>query len=268
MRSIAILIATGAVLTSAPSVRAQSLAQRIAAVHDGHVELRFASRDGVCGNGRGSIGTGGQNFIGEVSSSSGSRNWRDWCEPGPVRSVLTVHDGTVERVRVFVGGSDSSADLHELGVVSTAEGANYFLDLARRGDRGQVGDQAILAAVLADSVTPWPALLAIARDNSLPRATHASAVFWLSQAAAAVVNKRALFGDRDSDTNADRDDVRAQAIFALSQQPHDEGVPALMRVARTNRNPELRSKALFWLGQSGDPRAIDLFAGILEGKNP
>lgn len=268
MRSIAIIIVTGAVLTAARSVRAQSLAQRIAAVRDGRVQLRFASRDGVCGNGRGSIGTGGHSFIGEVSSSANSRNWRDWCEPGPVRTVLTVHDGKVERAHVFVGGSDSSADVHDLGVVSTTEGANYFLDLARRGDRGQVGDQAILAAVLADSVTPWPALLSIARDSSLPRATHASAVFWLSQATAAVVNQRALFGDRDSDTNSDRDDVRAQAIFALSQQPHDYGVPALIRVARTNRNPELRSKALFWLGQSGDPRATDLFAELLKGKNP
>jgi hypothetical protein len=268
MRNIAIIIVTGAVLAGSSVIDAQSLAQRIAAVRDGRVQLRFASRNGVCGNGRGSIGTGGHSVIGEVSSSSDSRNWRDWCEPGPVRTVLTVHGGTVERARVFVGGSDSAADVHDLGLVSATESANYFLDLARRGDRGQVGDQAILAAVLADSVTPWPALLSIARDNSLPRATHASAMFWLSQATAAVVNQRALFGDRDSDTKSDRDDVRAEAIFALSQQPHDVGVPALIRVARTNRNAELRSKALFWLGQSGDPRATDLFAELLKGKNP
>jgi hypothetical protein len=40
-------------------------------------------------------------------------------------------------------------------------------------------------------------------------------------------------------------------------------VPALIRVARTNKDPELRKTALFWLGQSEDPRALDLFEEIL-----
>ena len=52
-------------------------------------------------------------------------------------------------------------------------------------------------------------------------------------------------------------------MFALSQRPRDEGVPVLIRVVRTNRDPEMRRKALFWLGQSGDPRALALFEELL-----
>ena len=52
-------------------------------------------------------------------------------------------------------------------------------------------------------------------------------------------------------------------MFALSQQPKDVGVPALIQVARTNRDPDVRRKAFFWLGQSGDPRAIALFEEVL-----
>lgn len=37
-------------------------------------------------------------------------------------------------------------------------------------------------------------------------------------------------------------DVREQAVFALSQRPANEGVPALIRIARTNPHPELRKK--------------------------
>ena len=37
-------------------VVAQSLAQRVAAAPDGEVEFRFASRPGVCGDGKGVIG--------------------------------------------------------------------------------------------------------------------------------------------------------------------------------------------------------------------
>jgi len=32
---------------------------------------------------------------------------------------------------------------------------------------------------------------------------------------------------------------------------------------RSNRDPEMRRKALFWLGQSGDPRALALFEELL-----
>ena len=65
------------------------------------------------------------------------------------------------------------------------------------------------------------------------------------------------------DARGDRE-VRKNAIFALSQRSNDEGVPALIRIARTNPDPELRKTALFWLGQSEDPRALDLFEEILK----
>ncbi|HUU45237.1 MAG TPA: HEAT repeat domain-containing protein, partial [Acidobacteriota bacterium] len=58
-------------------------------------------------------------------------------------------------------------------------------------------------------------------------------------------------------------DVKEHAVFALSQLPRDEGVPLLINVARTNRNPEVREQAIFWLGQSGDERALDFFEEIL-----
>jgi len=64
------------------------------------------------------------------------------------------------------------------------------------------------------------------------------------------------------DGGIDRE-IREQAVFALSQRPKDEGVPALIRVARTNKDPEIRKRALFWLGQSGDPRALALFEELL-----
>ncbi len=57
--------------------------------------------------------------------------------------------------------------------------------------------------------------------------------------------------------------MKKKAVFALSQLPKDEGVPKLMDVARTNRNPEVRKQAMFWLGQSNDPRAVKFFEEIL-----
>jgi hypothetical protein len=34
-------------------------------------------------------------------------------------------------------------------------------------------------------------------------------------------------------------------------------------VARTNADPEIRRKAIFWLGQSDDPRVLALFEELL-----
>ena len=52
-------------------------------------------------------------------------------------------------------------------------------------------------------------------------------------------------------------------MFALSQLPKEEGVPLLINLARKNANPVVRKQAMFWLGQSEDPRALAFFAEIL-----
>jgi hypothetical protein len=40
----------------------------------------------------------------------------------------------------------------------------------------------------------------------------------------------------------------------------------LIDVARNNKNPEVRKQAMFWLGQSHDPRAVQFFEQVLTGK--
>ena len=59
-------------------------------------------------------------------------------------------------------------------------------------------------------------------------------------------------------------EVKKRAVFALSQLPHDEGVPLLIDTARKNRNPAVRKQAMFWLGQSNDPRALAFFEDVLK----
>jgi hypothetical protein len=112
------------------------------------------------------------------------------------------------------------------------------------------------------SVNKTPAALAtlirIARTSNEP-GTRGEAIFWLGQKAgqkaAALITERI---DQDPDT-----EVKKKAVFALSQLPKDEGVPLLIRVARTNANPAVRKQAMFWLGQSKDPRAVRFFEEIL-----
>ena len=40
-------------------------------------------------------------------------------------------------------------------------------------------------------------------------------------------------------------------------------MPALIRIAKRDRDPEIRRKAIFWLGQSESPAALALFEELL-----
>jgi len=246
-----------------------ALADGVAAAPDGDVRFSFATRAGVCGNGRNVIslecddGTCGRHRI-----SSG--NYYDDeagcpCEPGPARVALRKIGGRITRVRTYVGGAWRPAvdtRVTDLGAVPAAVAARYLLDLAA-GAAGDADHDAVFPAVLADSVTVWPDLLRLARTSALPRETRRSAVFWLGQAAgeAATRGLTELVDDASVEL-----EVKESAVFALSQLRHEDGVPALIRIARTHASPSVRKKALFWLGQSDDPRAIALFEEILTEK--
>lgn len=247
-----------------------AIAQRVGAVRDGAVRLAFTARAGVVGDGRTMIGWDCTDWGRcrhqhiEGDPGHGRRDdWRQFIDSGPVRVSLRVRDGAVTSLRTVVGGSWAAADSAvDLGVVPAAAAARYLLGVARRHD-GRAGRDAVFAATLADSVTLWPDLLALARDTSVRRDTRKAAVFWVGQAAgdAATAGLDALAAADSAEL-----EIREAAVFALSQRPRDEGVPALIRIARTHREPRLRRRALFWLAHSADPRALDLFEEILTRK--
>lgn len=212
------------------------------------MHLSYPARPAVCGDGPNRISTDGWN-----------EEWEGDCESPTVRIAIRLEGRRVVGVRTYVGGRwRAGSAATDLGPVRPQEAAAYFLELA--GSSAELTGDPVLAATLADSVTIWPSLLRLARTTHLPRETRRSAVFWLAQAA----GKAAALA-LDSIARDDRGDseIRKQALFALSQRPDHEGVPALIRIARSNSDPQLRKTALFWLGQSQDPRALDLFEEIL-----
>ena len=85
------------------------------------------------------------------------------------------------------------------------------------------------------------------------------ALFWLTQKA----EKKAVSAIAGAIENDPDTGVKKRAVFALSQLPKDEGVPKLLEVPRTNRNPAVRKQAMFWLWQSNDPRALNFLEEVL-----
>jgi hypothetical protein len=235
------------------ALSAQSLAERVRQAPDGRIRLSFAAREGVCGSGPNSI---------TITDADHDTEWEPDCERGPVRVSLRVQGGRVAEAETYVGGRwrPATGRVTDLGLVPSREAADVLLALAvQAGDED--GGELVTAATLADSAVVWPQLLSIARDTRVGEETRRQSVFWLGQAAG-----EAAVRGLDSIVERGRDEdleIRKHAVFALSQRPAEEGVPVLIRIARTNQSPELRQTALFWLGQSEDPRAISLFEELL-----
>jgi hypothetical protein len=258
-RTAAHCAATGGLflILAAGALSAQSIARRVAVVKDGTVRMSFASRPDVCGNGRNNIST---NYSG--STGKHRDEWEYDCEHGPVRVAMDVAAGQLIAVRTYVGGRwRAPGDAIDLGIVGVRDAVDFLLDNATRGS-GKAASEAIFPATIADSVTVWPRLLAIAKDETRERGVRTQAVFWVSQAAGekATEGLAEVVGDAATDR-----EVRLSAVFALSQR-RGEGVPTLINLARTSKDPQIRKQAIFWLGQSKDPRALEYFEAVLTRK--
>ena len=261
--TLVVLAALAGVAEIAP---AQSIASRVARVSNGTVRMSFAAKPGICGSGnsiRHNNGRGRTSW-GDNWNTSRDVEWENDCSVGPARVVIDRRNGELADLRFYVGGRwrPAGADVTDLGMVPAREAADYLVSIAQ-SERGSMGEKAVFPATIADSANIWPALIKIARNADLPRSTRTQSVFWVGQAAgeAATANLNSIVLDNSVDR-----EVRESAVFALSQRPREEGIPALIAVARTNKDPEIRKKALFWLGQSHDPRAIDLFEELLTKK--
>jgi hypothetical protein len=230
---------------------AQSLESRVFAKPDAVVRISYASRPGVCGRG---------NNIVSIDDGDDERDgWASDCERGPVRVAITVSERSVTRISTRVGGRWlPKAGVIDIGTVSAPAASQLMLAIARRG--GKAAEDAIMPATLADSVEVWPDLIRLARTPEASTDVRKAAVFWVGQAVAAAATAGLVEVVGDEAVNRD---VRESAVFALSQRPNGEGVPALLATARTDKDGKIRRRAIFWLGQSEDPRALAYFEEVL-----
>ena len=178
--------------------------------------------------------------------------------------LFRIVDRQVERVRTY--SEDCALDaggrtVHWLQNVAPADSVALLSSLIdSESERKSRVTNAALAAI---SQHAEPS--SVATIERLARAHPAAgargeALFWLAQMAGEKV-AGIITGAIDNDPDTE---VKRRAVFALSQLPKNEGVPLMIDVARKNKNPAVRKQAMFWLGQSKDPRAIEFFAEILK----
>lgn len=222
---------------------------------DGVVRFEFSARPGLWGDGH------NWNFTSKTDRRTGLPVGCSECTNGPVKVTMRVEGGAVRRVDSQVGGSWPEAG-RDLGAVDPGAAADYLLSLAEGGIATKSAEEAMQAAVASEAAVGdeiWPRLIGIARDRSRSEDLRSTALFWAANEA----GQRAASDIEDIATASDDETgVQEAAVFALTQLP-DGGTDALLRLARENRNPRIVRSIFFWLGQSEDPRAVELFEEVL-----
>jgi HEAT repeat protein len=257
-------VAAAFVAAVAPAASAQSLAGRVNSAPDGRVQFSFASRPGICGNGRSYIQTGPNSITGSVSYNGNVYgNWNDGmradpCIAGPVRVVIDRADKLPLTVQTFVGPPDTTVrGVTDLGRVRSQDAADYLLSLANTVD-GRAGRDALFPAMLADSANTAVTLVAIAKNTALPRETRRSALSYMGrstdgmQTIPASVTDPILTIARDE---TDNQSVRQQALSVLGRLDHGAGIPALVQLSQQTQSQWLARESMSTLARSGDPRA-------------
>jgi hypothetical protein len=264
---IGVVVAT--TLFAPPPQQGGDLARRIGGAPDGLVKMTFASRDGVCGDGRTFIADATSQgrgydvwFQGGMSMSGTNTDIASRCTRGPVRLLLVVRDHRVIDVQPFVGPASSATDRAgtELGAVPVAEISRYLLDLAGRGD-DRTASNAILTASLADSVRIAGRLATMAQNKALASAVREGALKWAGRVGAregdatAVRVARTILADTDDQT-----DVRERAVRVIGEDP--DGSAYLRSAYRRLDEAVLRERIVRVVAENGTKDDIDWIRGI------
>jgi HEAT repeat protein len=101
-------------------------------------------------------------------------------------------------------------------------------------------------------------LVTVASDANEDIELRKKALFWVGQSDMPVAELFDMYEKMPSR------EMKEQMIFVYSQRDEKAAVDKLFSIAKNETDKQLRSKAIFWLGQSNDPRAAEFLASLLE----
>jgi hypothetical protein len=249
-----------AVLAITPTLGAQQLADRLAAVRNGEATFSYAARPDVCGCGDVLmlrwLEPGSQAFIFSPDWGMASGSWDkrgQACMYGPVRVQVGVRAGQVTTLQPSVGASGGGRG-RDLGVIATRDAVDFLLALARQASEDVAG-RALLAAALADSATISARLVAMAEDRALPAGNREQALKWIGWTArregntSADAHVRSIAADETDDA-----EVRERAIRVV-ELPAGEAF--LKDLYRRLTRLELKERVIRVLGESPSAATVE-----------
>jgi hypothetical protein len=146
-----------------------------------------------------------------------------------------------------------------LGNARGRHGYESLLRILKTDPSDKVREHAVFALTESKEPGAIPEVVRLAREDKSIR-VRGQALFWLAQKAGRQISEDAIRNAIDHDPETE---VKKKAVFALTQMHEGDGVPLLIEISKNNPNAAVRKQAMFWLGQSKDPRAVKFFEDVL-----
>ena len=169
---------------------------------------------------------------------------------------------TAQILRDYAGREDAPEETREKAVFwlgqQHGEGNSAFLrDLYARVTPTDLKEKILFSLSQMQSADNTRWLMDLAVNSREDVDLRKKALFWAGQTGANIGDLTALY-DRTSDK-----DIKEQLIFVYSQRHESAALDKMIDIARHEQDKELRKKAVFWLGQSRDPRAAQVLLEII-----
>lgn len=136
-------------------------------------------------------------------------------------------------------------------------GGEYLRGLYTRLDDDELKDKVIFGIAQSGQPEDRRWLLEMAKNPRESVEMRKKAIFWSSQGGTTAEELGGLY------RTLQETELKEQVIFALSQVKGPGAVDQMIEIARKDKDPGMRKKAVFWLGQSRDPRAAALIEELL-----
>jgi HEAT repeat protein len=145
-----------------------------------------------------------------------------------------------------------------LGQSSSTENATFLRSLYGRLKSEDLKKKVVFSLSQMGGLENGKWLLGVARDPSQTIEMRKQALFWAGQGGVPIEELTGLYAKVADQA------MREQLVFVYSQRDEPAALEKLIDIARRDPNPELRKRALFWLGQSEDSRAVQVLQEIIE----
>lgn len=145
-----------------------------------------------------------------------------------------------------------------LGEERGKKGLELLRKCAEKDPNDHLREKTAFALTLNKEPEAIQDLISMARNDSSSH-VRSRALFWMGQ----IGGRKEAEQITEAIANDPETEVKRRAVFALAQMKNGEGVPLLINVAKTNKNPVVRKEAIRWLGMSNDPRALEYLEQIL-----
>jgi len=179
--------------------------------------------------------------------------------------ALSQHDSpkASQALRAYAERPDLPENVREkaifwIGQSGGKENEAYLRSLYGRLKETELRNKVLFSISQAGGQENMRWLVGVAKDNTQPVELRKQALFWAGQGDVPIAELASLY------STLNVRELREQVIFVYSQRDDSAAVDRLLDIARRDPDTELRKKALFWLGQSSDPRAAKALQEIIE----